>query len=146
MNVKGDNFRYIIRSIRELEEKILEDPPRLRKDPLLIVGAGLSAADAIILAQKYKIKIIHVIRRSVHDPNLVFKTLPKNMYPEYHDVYEQMLTHKYNHEPSKTINDEVLKELSQNDLNNNNIQYTSATVDEKIRNSGKTLTNSTLIL
>lgn len=133
MNVRGENFRYIIRSIRELEEKILEDSPRLRKDPLLIIGAGLSAADAIILAQKHKIKIIHVIRRSVHDPNLVFKTLPKKMYPEYHDVHEQMLAHKTK---PKNINDEVLKELSQNDLNNNNFHYVPGSVEENGKNSG----------
>lgn len=134
LNVKGENFRYIIRSLRELEDKILEDATRFQKDPLLIVGAGLTAADALLLAQKHKIKVIHVIRRSVFDPELVFKTLPKQVYPEYQEVYEMMLNNRYvnlkkqnqqtenqkdlkTEETSTTKN--VLRSLSQNDLNNN---------------------------
>lgn len=94
LNVKGENHRYVLSSIRELEDKIKEDLPRLQKDPLLIVGSGLSAADAILLAKKYHIRIIHVIKKSVFDPTLIFNKLPKKIYPEYHKVYEQMLNHK----------------------------------------------------
>lgn len=120
LNIKGENYRYILRTLRELEEKIQQDHIRLKKAPLLIVGAGLSAADAILLAQKHNIKIIHVIRRSVNDPNLVFKTLPKKSYPEYHEVYEKMLRNRYNSEKKKFRSRiDVLKQLSQNDLNNN---------------------------
>ncbi len=95
LHVKGENSRFILRTIRELEEKIREDLPKLQKDPLMIVGSGLSAADAILLAQKYSIRIIHVIRRSVHDQNLIFNKLPKKVYPEYHRVYEQMVHNRY---------------------------------------------------
>jgi hypothetical protein len=95
LNVKGENLRFILRSIRELEEKIKEDLPRLQKDPLLIVGGGLSAADAVLLAQKYHIRIIHVIRKSINDNDLIFNKLPKKVYPEYQRVYEQMLHNKY---------------------------------------------------
>jgi hypothetical protein len=91
LHVKGENLRFILRTIRELEDKIKEDLPRLQKEPLMIVGSGLSAADAILLAQKYSIRIIHVIRRSVHDQNLIFNKLPKKAYPEYHRVYEHMI-------------------------------------------------------
>lgn len=72
-----------------------DDLPRLLKDPLLIVGSGLSAADAILLAQKYRIRIIHVIRKPVNDPNLIFNKLPKKLYPEYHRVYDQMVRNRY---------------------------------------------------
>ncbi|CAF0794801.1 unnamed protein product [Brachionus calyciflorus] len=94
LNVKGEKYRFILRSIRELEDKIKEDLPRLQKDPLMIIGSGLSAADAILLAKKYQIKIIHVIRKSVNDPSLIFNKLPKKVYPEYHRVYEQILNYK----------------------------------------------------
>jgi hypothetical protein len=96
LKVKGESSRFILRSIRDLEEKIREDLPRLQKDPLMIVGSGLSAADAILLAQKYHIKIIHVIRRHVNDPELIFNKLPKKIYPEYQKVYELMVHNKYN--------------------------------------------------
>jgi hypothetical protein len=49
LHVKGENSRFILRSIRELEEKIKNDLAKLQKEPLLIVGSGLSAADAILL-------------------------------------------------------------------------------------------------
>ena len=49
LHVKGENSRFILRSIRDLEEKIKDDLVRLQKDPLLVVGSGLSAADAILL-------------------------------------------------------------------------------------------------
>ena len=96
LKVKGETSRFILRSLRELEEKIRDDLPRLQKDPLLIVGSGLSAADAILLAQKYGIRVVHAIRRSVHDTNLIFTKLPKKIYPEYQKVYELMLSHRYN--------------------------------------------------
>ncbi len=124
LNVKGENYRYILRSIRELEEKINENPEKFKIAPLLIVGAGLSAADAILLAKRHKIKMIHVIRRSVHDPNLVFKTLPKKSYPEYHEVYENMIKYRintFNHKPySEEANEQILRPILLNDVNNNN--------------------------
>lgn len=101
LKVKGETSRFILRSLRELEEKIRDDLPRLQKDPLLIVGSGLSAADAILLAQKYGIRVVHAIRRSVHDTNLIFTKLPKKIYPEYQKVYELMLSHRYNSFPSQ---------------------------------------------
>lgn len=103
LHVKGENMRYVLRTIRELEDKIKDDLARLQKDPLLVVGSGLSAADAILLAQKYSIKIVHVIRRSVHDSGLIFNKLPKKIYPEYQRVYEQMIHNRYNPESSPDI-------------------------------------------
>lgn len=100
LNVKGENHRFILDSIRELEDKIKEDLNRLQKDPLLIIGSGLTAADAILLAKKYHIRIIHVIKKSVFDPTLIFNKLPKKIYPEYHKVYEQMLNFKKCHDPT----------------------------------------------
>ncbi len=140
LNVKGENFRYIIRNLRKLEDKILEDVAKFQNAPLLIVGAGLTAADALLLARKHKIKVIHVIRRSVHDPELVFKTLPKHIYPEYHEVYEMMLSNRYVNLKQKQADNlaelksedktaTVFRSLSQNDLNNN--------INEKFKTDGK---------
>lgn len=94
----------MLRSLRDLEEKLKEDFARLQKDPLLIVGSGLSAADAILLAQKYHIRVIHVVRRHVNDPELIFNKLPKKIYPEYSRIYEQMLHNKYNNNNSNNAN------------------------------------------
>lgn len=56
-------------------------------DPVLIVGAGLSAADAVLSARFWSLPIIHVFRKSNVSLD---KTLPENMYPEYHKVHQMM--------------------------------------------------------
>lgn len=52
-------------------------------DPVLIVGAGLSAADAIIATRGKNVPVLHMFRNKYRDLN---KQLPENMYPEYHKV------------------------------------------------------------
>jgi hypothetical protein len=151
LHVKGENSRFILRSIRELEDKIREDLPRLQKDPLLIVGSGLSAADAILLAQKYRIKIIHVIRRSVTDSNLIFTKLPKKTYPEYQRVYEKMLSYRYTNlkqlsTSTSDLSDETHQQLNgkvnqplRRPLSHNDLNHISTTtlphLDIKLENS-----------
>lgn len=66
-------------------------------DPVLIVGAGLSAADAVLSARFRSLPIIHVFRRSNVSLD---KTLPENMYPEYHKVIVLSL---YKHNILKSI-------------------------------------------
>lgn len=50
---------------------------------MLIIGAGLSAADATIVARKRFLPVLHVFRRKNASLD---KQLPENMYPEYHNV------------------------------------------------------------
>ncbi|KAH0567505.1 oxidative stress-induced growth inhibitor 1-like [Cotesia glomerata] len=73
-------------------------------DPVLVVGAGLSAADAIITARCRGIPVIHAFRESSDassdesesgvklSANVYerLQTLPISMYPEYHKIYEMM--------------------------------------------------------
>ncbi|KRT86341.1 hypothetical protein AMK59_482 [Oryctes borbonicus] len=56
-------------------------------DPVLIVGAGLSAADAIIATRGKNVPVLHLFRNKSRDLN---KQLPENMYPEYHKVHQMM--------------------------------------------------------
>ncbi|XP_017785606.1 PREDICTED: oxidative stress-induced growth inhibitor 2-like [Nicrophorus vespilloides] len=56
-------------------------------DPVVIVGAGLSAADAIIATRSKGIPVAHVFRGT--STNLS-RQLPENMYPEYHKVHQMM--------------------------------------------------------
>lgn len=56
-------------------------------DPVLIIGAGLSAADAVIAVRGRNIPVVHVFRNKSADLN---KQLPENMYPEYHKVHQMM--------------------------------------------------------
>lgn len=52
-------------------------------NPVIIVGAGLSSADAVITARARNVPVIHVFRNLSND---LGKQLPENMYPEYHKV------------------------------------------------------------
>lgn len=56
-------------------------------EPVLIVGAGLSAADAIIATRGKNVPVLHMFRNKSRDLN---KQLPENMYPEYHKVHQMM--------------------------------------------------------
>ena len=93
LNVAGESLPFVVKSLHSLEQLISSG--RLTRDsrPVLIVGAGLSAADAIIAAQFRNIDVIHAFRRQADDPGLIFRKLPANMYPEYHKVYQMMKDH-----------------------------------------------------
>lgn len=86
MNVAGENLPFVIKSLQAMEKLISSQQLNRQSEPVLIVGAGLSAADAIIAAHFHGIPIIHVFRRKATDPSLIFGQLPSNMYPEYHKV------------------------------------------------------------
>lgn len=90
MNVAGENLPFVIKSLQAMEKLISSQQLNRQSEPVLIVGAGLSAADAIIAAHFHGIPIIHVFRRKATDPSLIFGQLPSNMYPEYHKVYQMM--------------------------------------------------------
>jgi len=90
LHVPGEQIPYILHSMAQLEQAIKHNELRPGTDPLLIVGAGLSAADAILLGLACDIPMIHVFRRDVEDPNIVFRKLPPKLYPEYHRVHTMM--------------------------------------------------------
>uniref|UniRef100_T1J4X7 FAD/NAD(P)-binding domain-containing protein n=1 Tax=Strigamia maritima TaxID=126957 RepID=T1J4X7_STRMM len=90
LDVAGEELPFVLHSLSQLEWLISTKRISSESDPILIVGAGLSAADAVIAAHFYGISCIHVFRRSVTDKNLIFNKLPGNMYPEYHKVHQMM--------------------------------------------------------
>ena len=90
INVAGEQYPFVIKSLHMMEQLITTKKLSSGSDPILIVGAGLSAADAIIAAHFHGIPIIHAFRRKADDPSLIFRQLPCNMYPEYHKVYQMM--------------------------------------------------------
>lgn len=75
-------------------------------DPILIVGAGLSAADAVTAARFRGIPVLHLFRNKNNNSNYWqdknkkndsafsssdrLRWLPPSMYPEYHKVSEMM--------------------------------------------------------
>jgi len=91
MNVQGEDLPFVVKSLQAMEQLITSQQLTSKSDPVLIVGAGLSAADAIIAAHFRGIPIIHAFRKKAEDPSLIFRQLPSNMYPEYHKVISIIL-------------------------------------------------------
>jgi len=58
--------------------------------PLMVVGAGLTAADAITIARSKRIPVVHVFRCKCNNSQLVFHNLPPALFPEYHQVFSMM--------------------------------------------------------
>lgn len=88
MNVPGESLPFVVKSLQAMEQLITTQQLTSKSEPVLIVGAGLSAADAIIAAHFHGIPIVHAFRRKAEDPSLIFRQLPSNMYPEYHKVFK----------------------------------------------------------
>ncbi|XP_047348413.1 oxidative stress-induced growth inhibitor 1-like isoform X1 [Vespa velutina] len=95
-------------------------------DPVLVIGAGLSAADAIMAARFRGIPVLHVFRDASNDWNKEssdkIKTntfdklqwLPNSIYPEYHKVYEMMADGGTNYPLYKSLPGYTLVDLNIN--------------------------------
>jgi len=90
LGVTGEDLPFVLHSLQELEKMVEDGLLTKNSDPVMIVGAGLSAADAIISTQNHGFPIMHVFRKSVTDPGLIFNKLPVALYPEYHAVHRMM--------------------------------------------------------
>ncbi|TMS11310.1 Oxidative stress-induced growth inhibitor 2 [Larimichthys crocea] len=105
LNVEGEDLPFVFHSISDLGLALSRRKLDMNSDPVLIVGAGLSAADAVLYACNSNIRVLHVFRKNVDDQDLIFKQLPKTLYPEYHKVYNMMCSQTYtNVAPSSTSN------------------------------------------
>ena len=90
LGIPGEALPFVHHDLSALEAATRAGTMSPASDPVLIIGAGLSAADAVLYARHYNIPVIHAFRRSVDDPGLVFNQLPKMLYPEYHKVHQMM--------------------------------------------------------
>ncbi|XP_026161693.1 oxidative stress induced growth inhibitor 1 [Mastacembelus armatus] len=104
LGIEGESLPFVCHSFWELEATISCGELNQSSDPVLVVGAGLTAADAVLAAHHLNTPVYHAFRRSVTDPDLIFNQLPKVLYPEYHKVH-QMMTQQQHHQPSHPTQD-----------------------------------------
>lgn len=108
--------------------------------PVLVIGAGLSAADAIMAARFRGIPVLHAFRNSLNEWDKQtaerittsydrLQWLPDSIYPEYHKVYEMMADGGTNYPLYKSLPGYTLVSLCENRQNGN-------------RNSNRTVTFS----
>ncbi|XP_034161849.2 oxidative stress-induced growth inhibitor 2 isoform X2 [Pangasianodon hypophthalmus] len=96
LGVEGEDFPYVFHSVRDLGLAVNHhENLGPASDPVLVVGAGLTAADAVLCAYNNSIPVLHAFRKQTDDPSLIFKQLPKTLYPEYHRVYHMMCSQTY---------------------------------------------------
>ncbi|XP_075952388.1 oxidative stress induced growth inhibitor 1 isoform X2 [Anarhichas minor] len=99
LGVEGESLPYVCHSFWELEAAISRGELDKSSDPVLVVGAGLTAADAVLAAHHLNTPVYHAFRRSVNDPGLIFNQLPKLLYPEYHKIHQMMTQQQYQPDP-----------------------------------------------
>lgn len=105
LDAEGENLPFVFHSVSDLALEIGRRKLDVNSDPVLIVGAGLCAADAVLCACNSGVRVLHAFRRGINDPDLIFKQLPKTLYPEYHKVYNMMCSQTYaNVSPSSDSN------------------------------------------
>ncbi len=90
LDVPGEDLPFVVHSLKDMEAKINSAEFNKSRDPILIVGAGLSAADAIIGALNKGLSVIHAFRRDPEDRRVIFNNLPPGLYPEYHEIHKMM--------------------------------------------------------
>ncbi|XP_029991274.1 oxidative stress induced growth inhibitor 1 isoform X2 [Sphaeramia orbicularis] len=100
LGVEGEALPFVCHSFWELEAAIARGELDQSSDPVVVVGAGLTAADAVLAAHHLNTPVYHVFRRSVTDPGLIFNQLPKLLYPEYHKVHQMMTQQQHQPGPS----------------------------------------------
>lgn len=80
---------YDLRNLEQnLDNYVKERQINEDVDPVLVIGAGLSAADAVIAVRGRNVPVVHVFRSRSPDFS---KQLPENLYPEYHKVSFKVL-------------------------------------------------------
>jgi len=93
LDVPGEDLKFVHSRMYELAQ-FLAGPEasaaKKRSLPVMVVGSGLTAADAILLLTQRGIPVIHVYRRATKDPHIILNQLPTSMYPDYSKVRKLM--------------------------------------------------------
>ncbi|XP_053683567.1 oxidative stress-induced growth inhibitor 2-like [Sabethes cyaneus] len=105
---------------RELEQ--YDEGAMSHLKPVLIVGAGLSAADAVTICRSSGIPVVHVYRSRTAGLD---KMLPGNVYPEYHEVHKMMKDSNRKYELYTPLPEHTIADLSQgpNDSHRVTVQH-----------------------
>lgn len=87
LGLRVENLPWLKHELPQLETALENVADRKQMKPVLIVGAGLSAADAVTICRQSGIPVVHVYRSRTAGLD---KMLPENVYPEYHEVHKMM--------------------------------------------------------
>jgi len=93
LDIPGENSKFVHNRIWDLVHFLSSSEAsaaKRRSLPVMVVGSGLTAADAVILLTQLGVPVVHVYRRATKDPHIILNQLPTSMYPEYSKVRKMM--------------------------------------------------------
>lgn len=81
LNIPGEDEKFVRYQLPDLDD-FLQEVDVKRMAPVVVVGCGLVALDAIIALMERRVPVFHVFRREAKDPKLIVNQLPSS-YPDY---------------------------------------------------------------
>lgn len=95
LEVPGEDLDYVRHTFSNIS------PDSLRAHhPVLVVGAGLAAADAVLHTLSKGLQVIHVFHQDPSDHRLIYHNMDPTVYSEYVTLYRKMCSKQ--HDPSYT--------------------------------------------
>ena len=85
LNVPGENLEFVQHGFSDINSTL-----RVGDNPLLIVGAGLSAADAVLHALSCNLKVVHVFYQHPLNQKLTYHNMHPEMYSDYVKLFHLM--------------------------------------------------------
>ncbi|KAF7711354.1 oxidative stress induced growth inhibitor 1 isoform X1 [Silurus meridionalis] len=119
LGVEGESLPFVCHSFGEFESVISSGTLCKSSEPVLVVGAGLTAADAVLCSHHLNVPVYHAFRRDVLDPALIFNQLPRLLYPEYHKVHQMMSQQQY--QPSPSLPNLLSQQMASTDNDHNQL-------------------------
>ena len=100
LSIEGEGLPFVHHHIRKVVH--LTSPegksPKKIKAPVLVVGDGLSAADAVLELVAHEIPVVHVLRHNLNDEELILNKMPTQVYHDYAKVKDMMTKPVYSAE------------------------------------------------
>lgn len=119
LGVEGESLNFVCHSFSEFEAAISSGRLSRSSEPVLVVGAGLTAADAVLCTHHLNVPVYHTFRRGVSDPALIFNQLPRLLYPEYHKVHQMMSQQQ--HQPRHSVPNLLSQHVASPDNDQNHV-------------------------
>lgn len=81
LNIPGESLKFVEYQLPDLND-FIDGIDRKKIDPVVVVGCGLVALDAVLALLDQKIPVAHVFRRDAKDQKIIVNQLPSS-YPDY---------------------------------------------------------------
>ena len=85
LSVPGEDHYYVRHTFSDISPKDTE-----LDRPVLVVGAGLAAADAVLHSLSKGLTVVHVFHRDTSDQRLIYHTMDAKVYSEYRTLFQKM--------------------------------------------------------